>query len=180
MADETPELFLDVRRFFGALVPGCIWMRSRLMTDVAPARELAARRADDLSQPGYDCSMWLVMAWGMSVGLARLIRSRRMTRRALLLSLSGMAISLSPPAPIATEAAASTGGVPARYYEASNTRGTYSFDPATKTITWLAGPHGGTVTKTELSQRANGAPSINVVLHNRHYGCFMPQPAPQR
>jgi hypothetical protein len=65
-------------------------------------------------------------------------------------------------------------------YEASNARGTYSFDPATKAITWLAGPHLGTVTKTELSQRANGAPSIGFVLSNRYYGCFMPQPPSKR
>ena len=38
----------------------------------------------------------------------------------------------------------------------------------------------GVVTKTELSQRANGAPSIGLVLNNRDYGCFMPQPAPKR
>ena len=65
-------------------------------------------------------------------------------------------------------------------YEASNGKGTYTFDPSTKTVTWVDGPHHGAVTKTELAQRAQGAPSIGFVMNKRYYGCFMPKPAARR
>jgi len=43
-------------------------------------------------------------------------------------------------------------------YEASNAKGHYSFDPATKAITWLDGPHQKSITKTQIGKRDNGAP----------------------
>lgn len=65
-------------------------------------------------------------------------------------------------------------------YEASNVKGAYSFNPSTKTVTWLAGPHHGALTKTELGQRAKDAPTIGFVMNKRFYGCFMPKPAPRQ
>ncbi len=65
-------------------------------------------------------------------------------------------------------------------YEASNTKGTYSFDPSTKTVTWVDGPHHGALTKTKLGQRAKGAPTIGFVMNKRYYGCFMPKSVPRQ
>jgi hypothetical protein len=64
-------------------------------------------------------------------------------------------------------------------YEASNSGGHYSFDSATKAITWLDGPHQNAITKTEIGNRENGAPKIGFVLNKRYYGCFMPKPRPR-
>lgn len=64
-------------------------------------------------------------------------------------------------------------------YEAPNAKGHYSFDSATKTITWLDGPHEKTMTKTELGKRENGAPKMGFVMNKRYYGCFKPKPAPR-
>ena len=64
-------------------------------------------------------------------------------------------------------------------YEASNAKGHYSFDPATKAITWLDGPHQKTFTKTQIGKRENGAPKMGFVLNKRYYGCFMPKPRPK-
>jgi len=61
-------------------------------------------------------------------------------------------------------------------YEASNTKGHYSFDSATNAITWLDGPHQKVITKTQIGKRENGAPKIEFVLNDRYYGCFMPRP----
>jgi hypothetical protein len=63
-------------------------------------------------------------------------------------------------------------------YEASNTQGHYSFDSATKAITWLDGPHQKAI-KTQIGKRENGAPKIGFVLNERYYGCFMPKPRPK-
>jgi hypothetical protein len=60
-------------------------------------------------------------------------------------------------------------------YEASKAKGHYSFDSATKGITWLDGPHQKTFTKTQLGKRDNGAPSMGFVLNKRYYGCFKPK-----
>ncbi len=60
-------------------------------------------------------------------------------------------------------------------YQASNAKGHYSFDAATKSITWLDGPHQKTITKTQLGNRKDGAPKIGFILNKRYYGCFMPQ-----
>ena len=64
-------------------------------------------------------------------------------------------------------------------YEASNKKGRYSFDPATKAITWLDGPHHKAITKTEIGKRENGAPKMGFVLNERYYGCFMSKPRPK-
>jgi len=61
-------------------------------------------------------------------------------------------------------------------YEASNAKGHYSFDPATKAITWLDGPHQKSVTKTQIGKRENGAPKMGFVLNKRYYGCFLSKP----
>ena len=68
-----------------------------------------------------------------------------------------------------------TGGV----YEASNAKGHYSFDPATKAITWLDGPHQKSITKIQIGKRENGAPKMGFVLNKRYYGCFMSKPRPK-
>src|SRR5215510_5895118 len=47
-------------------------------------------------------------------------------------------------------------------YEASNTKGHYSFDSATNAITWLDGPHQKVITKTQIGKRENGAPKNRV------------------
>ncbi len=57
-------------------------------------------------------------------------------------------------------------------YETAAAKGHYSFDPKTKTLTWLDGPHERTLTKTELGDRENGAPKIGLVLNGQSYGCF--------
>jgi hypothetical protein len=64
-------------------------------------------------------------------------------------------------------------------YEASNAKGHYSFDSATKAITWLDGPHQKTITKTQIGKRENGAPKMGFVLNKRYYGCFMSKPRPK-
>ena len=63
-------------------------------------------------------------------------------------------------------------------YEATNAKGHYSFDTATKAITWLDGPHQKSITKTQIGKRENGAPKMGFVLNKRYYGCFMPKPRP--
>src|SRR5215510_13175546 len=60
-------------------------------------------------------------------------------------------------------------------YETATAKGRYSFDSATKAVTWLDGPHKETFTKTQLSNRKDGAPSIGFVLNKRYYGCLMPK-----
>src|SRR5215510_173460 len=47
-------------------------------------------------------------------------------------------------------------------YEASNTKGHYSFDSETNAITWLDGPHQKVITKTQIGKRENSAPKIGV------------------
>jgi len=64
-------------------------------------------------------------------------------------------------------------------YEASNAKGHYSFDPATKAITWLDGPHQKSITKIQIGKRENGAPKMGFVLNKRYYGCFMSKPRPK-
>lgn len=64
-------------------------------------------------------------------------------------------------------------------YEASNTKGHYAFDPATRAIIWLDGPHQKAITKTQIGSRENGAAKIGFVLNKRYYGCFMPKPRPK-
>ena len=64
-------------------------------------------------------------------------------------------------------------------YEASNAKGRYSFDSATKAITWLDGPHQKTFTKTEIGKRENGAPKMGFVLNKRYYGCFISKSRPK-
>jgi hypothetical protein len=64
-------------------------------------------------------------------------------------------------------------------YEASNAKGHYSFDPATKAINWLDGPHQKVITKTQIGKRENGAPKIGFILNKRYYGCFRPKPRPK-
>jgi len=64
-------------------------------------------------------------------------------------------------------------------YEASNAKGHYYFDSATKAITWLDGPHEKTITKTQIGKRENGAPKMGFVLNKRYYGCFMSKPRPK-
>jgi len=59
-------------------------------------------------------------------------------------------------------------------YEAPNAKGHYSFDPATKSITWLDGLHQKTFTKTQIGKRPNGAPKIGFTMLKRYWGCFMP------
>ena len=61
-------------------------------------------------------------------------------------------------------------------YETAAAKGHYSFDSRTKTVTWLDGPHEKTVTKTELGERQNGAPTMGLVMNQRYYGCFMAKP----
>jgi len=61
-------------------------------------------------------------------------------------------------------------------YEAPNAKGHYSFDPATKAITWLDGPHQKSITKIQIGKRENGAPKMGFVLNKRYYGCFMSKP----
>ena len=63
-------------------------------------------------------------------------------------------------------------------YETPAEKGHYSYEATTKTITWLDGPHEKTLTKTELSHRSNGAPSIGLLRNNRYYGCFVSKPKP--
>jgi hypothetical protein len=65
-------------------------------------------------------------------------------------------------------------------YEASNAKGHYSFDSATKAITWLDGPHQKTITKTQIGKRENGAPKMGFVLNKRYYGCFISKPRPKK
>jgi hypothetical protein len=57
-------------------------------------------------------------------------------------------------------------------YEAPNAKGHYSFDPASKAITWLDGLHREKFTKTEIEKRPNGAPSMHFLMLNRYWGCF--------
>ena len=64
-------------------------------------------------------------------------------------------------------------------YEASNAKGHYSFNPATKAITWLDGPHQKSITKTQIGKRENGAPKMGFVLNKRYYGRFMSKPRPK-
>jgi hypothetical protein len=59
-------------------------------------------------------------------------------------------------------------------YQAPNAKGHYSFDPATKAITWLDGLHQKTFTKTQIGERPNGAPKIGFTMLKRYWGCFMP------
>jgi hypothetical protein len=61
-------------------------------------------------------------------------------------------------------------------YEASNARGHYVFDPATKAITWLDGPHQKAMTKTQIGKRDNGAPKLGFVMNKRYYGRFLSKP----
>jgi hypothetical protein len=60
-------------------------------------------------------------------------------------------------------------------YEATDAKGHYSLDPATRTITWLDGPYRQALTKTQAGKRDNGAPSLGFVMNKRYYGCFMPE-----
>ncbi len=64
-------------------------------------------------------------------------------------------------------------------YEAAGSKGHYSFDSATKAITWLDGPHQKTFTKTQTGKRKNGEPSLEFILNKRYYGCFKPKPQPK-
>jgi len=64
-------------------------------------------------------------------------------------------------------------------YEASGSKGHYSFDSATKGITWLDGPHQKTITKTQVGKRKNGEPSLEFIMNKRYYGCFKPKPQPK-
>jgi hypothetical protein len=64
-------------------------------------------------------------------------------------------------------------------YEAPNAKGHYSFDQATKAITWLDGPYQKSITKTQIGRRENGAPKMGFVLNKRYYGCFMSKPRPK-
>jgi hypothetical protein len=64
-------------------------------------------------------------------------------------------------------------------YEATNAKGHYSFDTATKAITWLDGPHQKSITKTQVGGRENGAPKMGFVLNKRYYGCFISKPRPK-
>ena len=59
-------------------------------------------------------------------------------------------------------------------YEAPNGKGRYSFDPATKAITWLDGSHQKSFTKTQIGKRPNGAPKLGFIMLKRYWGCFMP------
>jgi hypothetical protein len=58
-------------------------------------------------------------------------------------------------------------------YNAPNGSGHYSFDAATKTITWLDGLHQEKITKTQIEKR-NGAPSMHFEMLQRYWGCFKP------
>jgi hypothetical protein len=60
-------------------------------------------------------------------------------------------------------------------YEATNAKGHYSFDAATKSITWLDGQHQKTFTKTQVGKRSNGDPKIGFVMLKRYWGCFKPE-----
>lgn len=59
-------------------------------------------------------------------------------------------------------------------YEAANAKGHYSFNPATKAITWLDGLHQKTFTKTQIGKRSNGAPKMGFTMLKRYWGCHMP------
>jgi len=61
-------------------------------------------------------------------------------------------------------------------YEAADSKGHYSFDSATKAITWLDGPHQKAFTKTLLGKSKNGEPNMGFVFNKRYYGCFKPKP----
>jgi len=69
-------------------------------------------------------------------------------------------------------------------YQAPNARGHYSFHATDKTIDWLDGLHREQFSKTELSRRSNGAPSLSLHANQRYYGCFLakesnaPEPKP--
>lgn len=62
-------------------------------------------------------------------------------------------------------------------YEAPNAKGHYSYDPATKAITWLDGLHREQISKTEIEKRANGAPAMHFQMLKRYWGCFKPDAA---
>jgi hypothetical protein len=64
-------------------------------------------------------------------------------------------------------------------YEAPDAKGHYSFDAATKAITWLDGPYQKSIRKTQLGKRENGAPKMGFVLNKRYYGCFISKPRPK-
>jgi hypothetical protein len=64
-------------------------------------------------------------------------------------------------------------------YEASNAKGHYSFDAATKAITWIDGPYQKSITKTQIGKRENGASKMGFVFNKRYYGCFMPKQRPK-
>ncbi|HKQ72554.1 MAG TPA: hypothetical protein VJ810_02425 [Blastocatellia bacterium] len=91
----------------------------------------------------------------------------------ILLPNGGMTNKATTPSTVVVlKFALKTDGV----YEASNAKGHYSFDSATKAITWLDGPHQKTFTKTQIGKRENGAPKMGFVLNKRYYGCFMSKP----
>jgi hypothetical protein len=63
-------------------------------------------------------------------------------------------------------------------YSAPAATGRYEFDVATKTLTWLDGPHQSALTQTQLGRRDNGAPKMEFVSNKRRYGCFIAKPRP--
>jgi hypothetical protein len=60
-------------------------------------------------------------------------------------------------------------------YSTPNATGRYSFDQATRAVTWIDGPHRSTLTQTQLGKRDNGAPKMEFVASKRRYGCFSTQ-----
>jgi hypothetical protein len=61
-------------------------------------------------------------------------------------------------------------------YAAANAKGRYLFNPATKTINWLDGLHREQFSKTKVSRRSNGAPTLSLIANRRYYGCFLAKP----
>jgi hypothetical protein len=80
----------------------------------------------------------------------------------------------TPPTVAVVKFSLSTNGT----YQTPTEKGHYRFDSKTKAVTWLDGPHEKTFTKTELSDRANGAPAMGLVLNGRYYGCFVAKAQP--
>jgi hypothetical protein len=61
-------------------------------------------------------------------------------------------------------------------YSTANATGHYTFDPSTRAVTWLDGPHQNAFSETELGRRKDGAPSMGFVTNKRRYGCFIAKP----
>jgi hypothetical protein len=61
-------------------------------------------------------------------------------------------------------------------YTSPAAQGHYSFDPSTRGIAWLDGPHQTTMSQTQIGRRDNGAPKMEFLFDKRRFGCYIAAP----